>query len=190
MENTRLIVKLKLQCLCGYPPAAGLQPPADHIREIVKRACRTISRFLYAALASHAAAIPLGRRSLPGSSDLPGSGNGASRSSSPIWSCSAWGLPCRHTLLRPRCALTAPFHPYRDRTPPKRDRHQAVLFSVALSVKLACERAPPAVSRHAALWRPDFPPAPPVSRRSQRLPVRQARIHYQGHSREPQASSV
>ena len=32
-------------------------------------------------------------------------------------------------------------------------------FSVALSVKSAYERTPPAVSRHAALWRPDFPPA-------------------------------
>src|SRR5260370_30882833 len=38
--------------------------------------------------------------------------NGAGRSSSPIWSCSAWGLPCQRGLLRPRCALTAPFHPY------------------------------------------------------------------------------
>ena len=42
-----------------------------------------------------AAVIPLGRTLLPGSSDLPGSLSGAGRSSSPIWSCSAWGLPCR-----------------------------------------------------------------------------------------------
>src|SRR6202020_2743573 len=62
-----------------------------------------------------ATVIHLGRELLPGSSDLPGSRNGADRSSSPIWSCSAWGLPCRRALLRPRCALTAPFHPY----PPK-----------------------------------------------------------------------
>src|SRR5450631_2617593 len=42
-----------------------------------------------------AAVILLDRPLLTGSSDLPGSGNGAGRSSSPIWSCSTWGLPCR-----------------------------------------------------------------------------------------------
>ena len=31
----------------------------------------------------------------------------------PIWSCSRWGLPCRRMLPPARCALTAPFHPYR-----------------------------------------------------------------------------
>ena len=32
---------------------------------------------------------------------------------SPIWSCSGRGLPCRGLLPAARCALTAPFHPYR-----------------------------------------------------------------------------
>ena len=42
--------------------------------------------------------------------------------------------------------------------------------------KTRFERAPPAVSRHAALWRPDFPPRKrSLSRRPERLPVRQAR---------------
>ena len=31
----------------------------------------------------------------------------------PIWPCSRWGLPCRRVLPPARCALTAPFHPYR-----------------------------------------------------------------------------
>jgi hypothetical protein len=31
----------------------------------------------------------------------------------PIWSCSRWGLPCHRVLPPARCALTAPFHPYR-----------------------------------------------------------------------------
>ncbi len=40
---------------------------------------------------------------------------GAARAtpSPPIWSCSEWGLPCRVVLPPARCALTAPFHPYR-----------------------------------------------------------------------------
>src|SRR6185369_637018 len=32
---------------------------------------------------------------------------------SPIWSCSGRGLPCHRVLPPARCALTAPFHPYR-----------------------------------------------------------------------------
>ena len=31
-----------------------------------------------------------------------------------IWPCSRWGLPCHDVLPRVRCALTAPFHPYRQ----------------------------------------------------------------------------
>jgi len=32
----------------------------------------------------------------------------------PIWPCIGWGLPCHATLPCARCALTAPFHPYRS----------------------------------------------------------------------------
>ena len=32
----------------------------------------------------------------------------------PIWSCSGWGLPSHSVLPPARCALTAPFHPYRQ----------------------------------------------------------------------------
>src|ERR1035438_6596060 len=66
-------------------------------------------------------------------------------------------------LLLPRCALTAPFHPY----PTLR---RGGIFSVALSVEPL--RTRPAVSRHAALWRPDFPLPRPRGTR-ERLPVRQ-----------------
>jgi hypothetical protein len=81
--------------------------------------------------------------------------NGAGRSSSPIWSCSAWGLPCRRGLLRPRCALTAPFHPYPKL---KQNPNPRRYFFCGTFRETRFERAPPAVSRHAALWRPDFPP--------------------------------
>ena len=67
----------------------------------------------------------------------------------PIWSCSEWGLPCHALLPGARCALTAPFHPYR---PPKGDL--GGLLSAALSV--GSRR--PGVTWHSALWSPDFPP--------------------------------
>src|SRR5208282_5583306 len=86
-----------------------------------------------------------------------GSRNGAGRSCSPIWSCSAWGLPCQRALLRPRCALTAPFHPY----PPIYLAGGIVFCGTFRETHF--ERAPPAVSRHVALWRPDFPPAGALS---------------------------
>ena len=41
------------------------------------------------------------------------------------WPCSGWGLPCRTSHLEPRCALTAPFHPYLFRGEP---RPSAVYF--------------------------------------------------------------
>src|ERR1700677_48154 len=122
-----------------------------------------------------AAVIPLGRRSLSGSSNLPGSRNGAGRSCSPIWSCSAWGLPCQRALLRPRCALTAPFHPYPARM---LSPHRAVLFSVALSVKFTlCESPRPLAGMPPYGDRTFLPPPEPFGRGNGRPPVRQVQIH-------------
>ena len=49
-----------------------------------------------------------------GTHNLPDWGRCAFRYS-PIWSCSGRGLPCRGLLPVARCALTAPFHPYRPK---------------------------------------------------------------------------
>ena len=71
------------------------------------------------------ATIHLGRASPHASSDLPGNRADHTRRRtvcSPTWSCSGWGLPCRRVLPPTRCALTAPFHPYR------RSRAWAVCF--------------------------------------------------------------
>lgn len=64
---------------------------------------------------------------------------------------SGWRLPCRSVSRRPRCALTAPFHPY-------------LISGLApeaigglLSVALFRVSSRMAVSHHPALWSPDFP---------------------------------
>ena len=77
------------------------------------------------------------------------------------------GFALPDELLRPRCALTAPFHPY-----PNRQAGCGRYIFCGTFRKVRFERTPPAVSRHAALWRPDFPPAIPcaVARNGQRSP--------------------
>jgi hypothetical protein len=115
-----------------------------------------ISRILCPRLPG-SAVIHLGPTLPPASSDLPESGRDVCRREQdgrpavrfPIWSCSAWGLPCLTPSPVERCALTAPFHPYR----PTR-RSTGGMLSVALSV--ASPRL--AVSEHATRWSSDFPP--------------------------------
>ena len=77
---------------------------------------------------------------------------------SPIRSCSRWGFPCRGVLPPARCALTAPFHPYR-RAP---CGTTGGIFSVALSVG----SRPPGVTWHPARRSPDFPPGRQAAERS------------------------
>jgi len=102
-----------------------------------------ISRVLSRAI------IHLGQPSPAASSDLPGSplgtGGAALAAHSPIWSCSGRGLPCRKLLPVARCALTAPFHPYRARP--------GGIFSVALSMG----SRPPGVTWRPVRRSPDFP---------------------------------
>ena len=121
----------------------------------IVRTPRTISRFLDPPLRAGGS-----HSSWPGISPRlqqpTRKSNGAGRSSSPIWSCSAWGLPCRRPLPEPRCALTAPFHPY----PQGKSPVGGIVFCGTFR-KTRFKRASPAVSRHVALWRPDFPPAGP-----------------------------
>ena len=69
-----------------------------------------------------------------------------------------FALPDRS--LHPRCALTAPFHPYRK--PSLHPDLRRYIFCGTFR-EIRFERTPPAVSRHAALWRPDFPPAKRVN---------------------------
>ncbi len=65
-----------------------------------------ISRVLSWAIIHLALQSPAGSSSLPG----PSAGHAVRDS---IWPCSRWGLPSPALLPGLRCALTAPFHPYR-----------------------------------------------------------------------------
>ena len=69
------------------------------------------------------------------------------------------GFALPPALPQARCALTAPFHPYRRRC------RLGGIFSVALSVGSRL----PGVTWHFALWSPDFPLCPKAQRLSGRL---------------------
>ena len=99
-----------------------------------------------------AAAILLGQTLLPGSSDLPGSRTERA-APSPLFGLAPHGVcPAgadysgRGALLPHLFTLTASL------------RQRRYIFCGTFR-GIRFERIPPAVSRHAALWRPDFPPA-------------------------------
>ncbi len=91
----------------------GIRRAPTRLCRLEKVRSRPVSRVLSRAV------IHLGPASPRASSNLPGSPGGrrcGQAACSPIWSCSGWGLPCRGMLPPARCALTAPFHPYRPAT--------------------------------------------------------------------------
>jgi hypothetical protein len=98
-------------------------------------------------------AIPLGHASPRASSDLPGDLHVSHtlrcfKPPSPYLVLLPVGFAVPVMLPPLRCALTAPFHPYRPLARLRR------YLSVALSV----DSRPPGVTWHRALWSPDFPP--------------------------------
>lgn len=126
-----------------------------------------VSRVLFGDAAT---IIPLGRRLLNASSNLPG-GMLSSRQSEisarrtrspPVWSCSGWGLPSNRNHFRLWWALNPPFHPYHASLP--KEQPFGGFFSVALSLVLR----PVGVTDHPAHWSPDFPPASPFGEASDR----------------------
>jgi len=130
-----------------------------------KRRSRPISRVLSGAT------IHLGPASPRTSSDLPKSPGGQPVPRTPkrhgyssIWSCSRWGLPCRGVLPPARCALTAPFHPYRGRFRPGRYLFCGTFRGLAppRGYLAPCPQEPGLSSRRrkrrAVAW-----PAPPVT---------------------------
>jgi hypothetical protein len=102
-----------------------------------------------------AIAIRLDRTLLPGSSNLPGSLKRSGPLLLPYLVLLRVGFALPSGLPRTRCALTAPFHPYLCSAGLGPKRRRFVFCGTFRENPF--ERSPPAVSRHAALWRPDFP---------------------------------
>jgi hypothetical protein len=97
------------------------------------------------------AIIPLGHPLLTGSSDLPEGSNAPSRHEIPSYLVLLRvGFAVPRALLRGRCALTAPFHPYPGLAA------EAVCFLLRFPSD-GLETAIPDVIRHTALWSSDFP---------------------------------
>ena len=136
-----------------------------------KNARRPISRVLSRPLAGPWMTIPLGRPLPDASRDLPGR-----RRQKPTWPAPvpkdrpagrpyAVLLPVGFTMPRPspaaRCALTAPFHPYRR---PRLTAGAGGLLSVALSLG----SPPPGVTRHRVSVEPGL--SSPRPRRVEKRP--------------------
>jgi len=92
--------------------------------------------------------IHLGQVSPLASCDLPESSAGHTNGF--LFGLAPSGVYHRRKLLPvARCALTAPFHPYRQS-----EDYVGGLLSAALSV----DSRPPGVTWRSTLWSPDFPP--------------------------------
>jgi hypothetical protein len=127
--------------------------------ESLRKRSRPISRVLSRTIIHLRYASPRTSSDLPGSTCGPHARHVRRRTTcSPIWSCSGRGLPCRRVLPPARCALTAPFHPYRPLC-----RGVGGLLSVALSVG----SRPPGVTWRLALGARTF-----LHACAQRLPGR------------------
>src|SRR5579871_1927139 len=102
-----------------------------------------------------AMAIPLGRTLLPGSSNLPESRT--ERAAPPLlFGLAPHGVCPARRIASPAvrsCRTFSPLPPIRTRGP---SRQRYIFCGTFRETRF--ERVPPAVSRHAALWRPDFPP--------------------------------
>jgi hypothetical protein len=127
------------------PAARPTASSASHRRGEDKERSRPISRVLSWTT------IHLRYASPRTSSDLPGDTCGPhvqpirrSTACPPIWSCSGRGLPCHRVLPPARCALTAPFHPYRRAA-------EATCLGGLLSVALSVGSRPPGVTWRLAL---------------------------------------
>ena len=105
-----------------------------------------------------AVVIRLGWTLLPSSSNLPGSLTERA-APSPLFGLAPHGVFTAIRITPNAVRSYRTFSPLPLTLVSRLTKSNGGIFSVALSVALAFPREPPAVNRHAALWRPDFPPA-------------------------------
>ncbi len=91
----------------------------------------------------------------------PTRGQREQRYSPPIWSCSGWGFPCR-----PCCHERGALLPHLFTLACEDTSCEAPTIGGSFSVALSVASRRPAVSRHPALWSPDFPLHPKAQRLS------------------------
>ena len=126
--------------------AVGRKPNSVRLRLAAAGACAP------AAADYGVTTIPLAPPLLAGSSDLPGGFGRAVLDAPPYLVLLRAGFCLPPVLPQARCALTAPFHPYRF-VPVLASGRRGGMFSVPLSFRLPC----PGVTRRTALRSSDFP---------------------------------
>jgi len=140
-------------------------------RHDLPRACRTISRFLYLRFRRRQPFLLAGDLS-PAPATYPElvAERAAPR---PLFGLAPHGVCPANRITAAAVRSYRTFSPL----PSPADRSWRYIFCGTFR-KARFERAPPAVSRHAALWRPDFPPLSHREDGKERLPVREASVHY------------
>ena len=125
------------------------------------RAATVRERFLPAFFSSprRAVVIPLGKALLPSSSNLPGSRTERA-APPPLFGLAPHGVCPARRIAPSAVRFYRTFSPLpKTRLAP--DSRRYIFCGTFREIRF--ERTPPAVSRHAALWRPDFPPAKRVN---------------------------
>src|SRR5580698_11184204 len=131
------------------PPGCSRPSPAIKVFDLGPPPCKPVS------VPRRAAIIHLGETLLPSSSNLPGSRTERA-APPPLFGLAPHGV-CPARQIAPSAVRS-----YRTFSPlPKTGLapHPRRYIFCGTFREIRFERTPPAVSRHAALWRPDFPPA-------------------------------
>ena len=151
------------------PSGAGDGPP-ERSKKKCQRACKPGSVQRRVATANGRPFLLGTDRSVPPATN-PGGEPEQAQNAAPIRSCTRWGLPCRGRCRRARCALAAPFRPYRSE-----DRRFAFCGT---GPDPACAR-PPGVTRHRCSVEPGLSSPPAFAEAAAARPFGSANMGYCG----------